>query len=266
MDKLRQNIIRWVTESFIWDWLKDTALPWLVAHKSLGVSAVSAITGVWAWLTGLPTVYIFVSALAASASTVWLINGIRWAMGARRQADGNPAAAEREDVIDSLWGWVRSEVGDVHFGTLYTDDPYIGFNITISNPLPYGIEITGIRGSANINRTACTRDARLPSGFRQFVIPAYTLRLSTGFFQPLAEAHATTLQTLIDKGAPIGFDLSPIEWIGAIVSPAGKEPFPERLPCAVQFEVDTARVWPESSTASIQPVRLAGQGNRPPSE
>jgi hypothetical protein len=134
---------------------------------------------------------------------------------------------------------------------LWKDDPYLQFGIKVWNASLYDIELTGVNGGGNINKTQCTRDAKLPF---PFVIPKYVEPYySCGITQPISEAVARTLQNRLHDGGLISFDLSGIEWIGIIA-------LPPRFRCASQFEVDGARVSQEHSQAGVQPIRLAGAG------
>lgn len=199
---------------------------------------------------------------------------LRWPLRRRRKDDSEgmrrPTSGFRrrnvavppiqQDVGTDLLDWIRSEIHDVHFGWLWKDDPYLLFIVHISNASPYDIEITGVEGSANINDTSCTRDAKVPTGFGTKVVPKLTPQYQISFYQPLAEAHARKLQTRLREGGPIPFDLSPVGWAGGVALPNGKVPFPRRLSCATQFEVDGARISPDHSQASVLPIRLAGTG------
>jgi hypothetical protein len=167
--------------------------------------------------------------------------------------------SQGQDLRDALQS-VISEIEYIHFGWLWKDDPYILFGIVVSNASLYDIEITGVKGSANINDTSCTRDARVPSGYGALVVPSLTLRCSLSFYQPLQEVHARTIQTRLSAGEPILFDLSPTDWVATVTLPTGKVPFPQRFACAGQFEVDGNRISPEHSQANVQPTRLAGTG------
>jgi len=179
------------------------------------------------------------------------------------QDDVSTNLPTHEDVLANLGDWVRSEIQHVHFGWLWNDDPYISFGLRFSNLSQYDIEITGIEGSANINDTPTTRAAKVPDGFRTISIPKLTRALDFGFYQPIGESHAKTIQDKLPTGIPIPFGLGSVGWTGSICYTSGKEPFPRRLPCAAPFEVDGSRITPEHSQANIQHNRLVGTGPEP---
>lgn len=174
---------------------------------------------------------------------------------------GNIPLVELQSILDYLPLLIRSEINYVHFGWLWKDDPYVSFGINIWNLLPYDLELTGVKGSANINGTACTREAEMamPRDFRAYKKgnPPYSV---ADFYQPITQKHAETLQNKLQGGQPIPFDLSPIEWVGTLATPTGKIALPLRLVCDGQFEVDGARISPDHSQASVGRTRLVGTG------
>lgn len=163
-------------------------------------------------------------------------------------------------ATDDLPHRLRSEISYVHFGWLWKDDPYILCGLVISNSSPFDIEITGVKGSANINDTPCTRDAKVHTNFGTVVVPKFTWQKTVSFYQPLSEAHAKTLRTTLPEGVPIPFELSPVEWTGTIDLFTGQETLLQRFFCAEQFEVDGSRITQDHSQANVQRNRLAGSG------
>lgn len=149
-------MLRWVAQSAVWDWSRDSAWPWLFAHKPLGAALMATGVGLWARVADLPGVGIFVLALAAATLLVWLLNGVEWRRGSGRQnqpVQDTPTLGDSrmsDNIAEHLWVMLR-QVDLQGVGSDPGDRDFTVFRLRIVSALGYPVRFTRIEAELKLN-------------------------------------------------------------------------------------------------------------------
>jgi len=210
----------------------------------------SFITSIW-----FPTI-LFVLVLAIGIVTfhaLWQRSSKPESIGSRHTR--NVASEPNLELL--LW----VDVQFVHFGWLWSDDPYLLFGVGVFNKSPYLMEFNRVTGSGNINATPCTRPTVMA---QSITVQGYARPHGSGsFYQPITEAMGRTLQTMLAAHQRISFDMSGIELHGTATMPDGPKPIFVRVGSGQPFLVDGSRISQEHSQASPAPLIFVGSGPEP---